>query len=131
MYHPTEKWNVKAIVKGCMETEKKKKNCRQIPWQMPQRIFHTLLTCLPSFLGAGRGKPQMSFLLYNIFHWLDSCQISEALQLSDSSLISLLLHNNKTLTSLSPHLRPHTPKKYFCNKGPTQNSLCLGNNRRL
>ena len=121
----------KPLLKVVWRQRKKKKNCRQIPWQMPQRIFHTLLTCLPSFLGAGRGKPQMSFLLYNIFHWLDSCQISEALQLSDSSLISLLLHNNKTLTSLSPHLRPHTPKKYFCNKGPTQNSLCLGNNRRL
>jgi len=33
------------------------------------------------FLGAGREQPQTSFLLHDILHWLDSHQISEALQL--------------------------------------------------
>ena len=38
---------------------------------------------LPSkvFSGAGREQPQTSFLLHDVLHWLDSHQISEALQL--------------------------------------------------
>ena len=42
----------------------------------------------------------------------------------------ILIINKIMLTSLSPHLPPHTPKNtYLCNKGLIQNSLCLANNR--
>ena len=31
---------------------RQEKNCCPIPWQMAQHIFHTFLTCLPSFFGC-------------------------------------------------------------------------------
>ena len=78
-YCPIEKWNAKAIVKGCRETGKELlSNC-----MANGTAYLSHISDLPSkfFLGAGREQPQTSFLLHDVLHWLDSHQISEALQL--------------------------------------------------
>ena len=77
-YCPTEKWNAKAIVKGCRETGKELLSNSMANGT----AYLSHISDLPSKVFWVQGEqPQTSFLLHDVLHWLDSHQISEALQL--------------------------------------------------
>ena len=78
LYCPIEKWNAKAIVKGCRETGKELLSDSMANGT----AYLSHISDLPSKVFWVQGEqPQTSFLLHDVLHWLDSHQISEALQL--------------------------------------------------
>lgn len=70
-----------------------------------------------SYLKAGREKAQISFSLYIHLQQPNNHHILEAPPEASSSLTHLLVCTIQELHPWAPppHLRPHTPKKYFRN----------------
>ena len=184
LYFPIEKWNAKAIVKGCRETGKEllsNSMANATPYlshtsDLPSKFFwvqgesshkHIFFSMTYSIgLIVTRSQKPSNCVCVSVCvceslsrvrlfgtPWTVACQASlwmefssheywsglpfsspedlpspgiepwspadslpfelqEVLQLSDSPLF-LLLHNNKMLIYLRPHLYPHAPKKYI------------------